>query len=154
MKIRKIANYSTEVSSDSLPIGSIISFSSNSIPSNYLLCNGSAVSRKQYKQLFDIIGITYGAGDGSTTFNLPDLKGKVITGLNSEDEDFNILGKIGGEKTHKLKIEELPIASFKASGSSGDWTFVGVSSTKPHNNLQPYIVTNYIIKAFDDINVN
>lgn len=179
MKIRKIANYSTGISSDSLPIGSIIPFSSNSIPSNYLLCDGSAISRKQYKQLFDIIGVTYGAGDGSTTFNLPDLKGKVITGLNSEDEDFNTLGKIGGEKEHTLTIDEMPkhnhgLAGYRATtadataqdkrprmysqGSGSGWDggnsvqFKG--GDQPHNNLQPYIVTNYIIKAFDDINVN
>lgn len=178
MKIRKIANYSTGVSSDSLPIGSIISFSSNSIPSNYLLCDGSAVSREQYKQLFDIIGVTYGAGDGNTTFNLPDLKGKVITGLNSEDTEFNTIGKTGGEKEHKLTVDEMPShrhgnpVAVNNGGNAGQYRSLFATNTdfwskndshnatastggdQAHNNLQPYIVTNYIIKAFDDINVN
>lgn len=60
--------------------GSIIYFASSSQPEGYLKANGAAVSRTTYANLFAIIGTTYGAGDGSTTFNLPDLRGEFIRG--------------------------------------------------------------------------
>ena len=85
---------------DAVPVGTILSYGSSSAPTGYLNCDGSAVSRTIYADLFTIIGTSYGAGDGSTTFNLPNLKGKVPVGLNSSDSDFNSLGKSGGNKTH------------------------------------------------------
>lgn len=63
--------------------GMIFAFAGNSIPSGFLLCDGSKVSRTTYKKLFDVIGTTYGAGDGSTTFNLPNLTDKFIQGSNT-----------------------------------------------------------------------
>lgn len=63
-----------------VPIGSVIAFAANSAPSGYLLCNGAAVSRTTYAELFAIIGTTYGTGDGSTTFALPNLTDKFIQG--------------------------------------------------------------------------
>ena len=62
------------------PVGTVIAFAANSAPSGYLLCNGAAVSRATYKHLFNAIGTTYGAGDGSTTFNLPNLTDRFIQG--------------------------------------------------------------------------
>nr|DAP78638.1 MAG TPA: tail collar fiber protein [Caudoviricetes sp.] len=62
------------------PTGSIIAFAGNTLPDSYLLCDGSKVSRTTYKKLFDVIGTTYGKGDGSTTFNLPNLTNKFIQG--------------------------------------------------------------------------
>lgn len=62
------------------PIGTIFAFAGNNIPSGYLPCNGSAISRTTYADLFAVIGTTYGAGDGSTTFNLPNLTDKFIQG--------------------------------------------------------------------------
>lgn len=62
------------------PIGTVIAFAGNSAPSGYLICNGAAVSRTTYANLFTIIGTTYGEGDGSTTFNLPNLTNKFIMG--------------------------------------------------------------------------
>ena len=58
---------------DTLPIGTIIPFSGNTVPTGYLACNGAAVRRTTYADLFAVIGTTYGSGDGSTTFNLPNL---------------------------------------------------------------------------------
>lgn len=60
--------------------GTIIAFAGNNIPSGYLPCNGGAISRTTYADLFAVIGTTYGAGDGSTTFNLPNLTDKFIQG--------------------------------------------------------------------------
>lgn len=65
-------------------IGSISMFSGSSIPAGYLLCDGSALNREVYAELFDAIGTTWGEGDGSTTFNLPDLTDKTVWGGDSE----------------------------------------------------------------------
>jgi microcystin-dependent protein len=66
------------------PTGSIIAFAgNNTLPDGYLLCDGSKVSRTTYKKLFDVIGTTYGEGDGSATFNLPNLTDKFIQGSNT-----------------------------------------------------------------------
>lgn len=65
-------------------IGSIALFSGSSIPTGYLLCDGSALSRTVYAELFDAIGTAWGEGDGSTTFNLPDLTDKTVWGGDSE----------------------------------------------------------------------
>lgn len=62
-----------QVAGDTLPVGAIVPFGSNVIPENWLLCDGSAISRTEYALLFSIIGTTYGQGDGSTTFNIPNL---------------------------------------------------------------------------------
>lgn len=62
------------------PIGSIIAWTSSSLPYGYLECDGSAVSRATYAQLFAVISTTFGVGDGSTTFNIPDLRGRILAG--------------------------------------------------------------------------
>lgn len=154
------------VSGDTLPIGAIMPFGSDTIPDNWLLCNGQAISRTTYQDLFNTIGITYGSGDGFTTFNLPDLQGKIPVGLDENDTDFDTLGNTGGEKEHTLTINEMPShthkyhanLAFTGSGSDGTGLKQGsdlrpndtIDSTgggQPHNILQPYIVQNYIIKA-------
>lgn len=63
--------------------GMIFAFAGNTLPDGYLLCDGSQVSRTTYKKLFDVIGTTYGEGDGSATFNLPNLTDKFIQGSNT-----------------------------------------------------------------------
>lgn len=60
--------------------GMIFAFAGNTIPSGFLLCDGSKVSRTTYKKLFNVIGTTYGAGDGSTTFTLPNLIDRFLEG--------------------------------------------------------------------------
>ena len=85
---------------DTLPIGAVVEFPSDNIPDNWLLCNGQAVSRTDYAELFAAIGTTWGAGNGSTTFNLPTKEGLVTVGKKTSDSDFNTLGKTGGKKTH------------------------------------------------------
>ena len=158
--------------SDTLPIGTIVPYGSNDIPANWLLCDGRAVSRTTYANLFSVIGTTFGEGDGTTTFNLPDFRGKVPVGLDSEDTDFDTLGKTGGEKEHTLTISEMPshTHSYNFSTSSSDWASriplgsnAGVGTTgssisptggdEAHNNMQPYQIVNYIIKSAMSVGV-
>lgn len=63
-----------------LPAGTIVPFAGNVVPEGFLICNGAAVSRTTYASLFAAIGTLYGAGDGSTTFNLPDARDRVLQG--------------------------------------------------------------------------
>ena len=79
-------------------------FAGSSAPSGWLICNGQAVSRTTYAALFAVIGTTYGAGDGSTTFNIPNLVNKTVRGSNS-------LGKTGGADTVTLSTAQMPAHS-------------------------------------------
>jgi microcystin-dependent protein len=65
------------------PAGAIEHFAMNSVPTGYLAANGAAVSRSTYSALFSAIGTTFGAGDGSTTFNVPDLRGQFVRGMDN-----------------------------------------------------------------------
>lgn len=81
--ISNILNGISELETRVTPTGTIYAFAGNNIPSGYLPCNGGAISRKTYADLFAVIGTTYGDGDGSTTFNLPNLTDKFIQGSNT-----------------------------------------------------------------------
>jgi len=84
------------------PAGAIIQYAGSSAPTGWLLADGSAVSRTTYATLFTAISTTYGVGDGSTTFNVPNLKGKIPVGRDSADVSFDVLGETGGAKTVSL----------------------------------------------------
>ena len=152
---------------DDLPIGAQFAYSSaTNIPEGCLVCDGSAVSRTDYSELFAVIGTTYGEGDGSTTFNLPDKRGRVSVGLDTTQTEFNTLGKHIGEKTHILTIDEMPnhdhyitaadqAATGNQIGSPRPYSPSGANNRKtepvggnqPHNNIQPTEVDIWLIKA-------
>lgn len=95
--------------------GMLIIYAGSSAPTGWLLCDGSPISRSTYPALFAVIGTTYGAGDGSTTFNIPDLRGRVVAGVdNMGGSDAgrldwaNTLGTVGGTQTHTLTTAEMP----------------------------------------------
>lgn len=91
------------------PPGTVNMFAGASAPTGYLLCNGAAVSRTTYADLFAAIGTTYGAGNGTSTFNVPNVKGRVPVGLDSAQTEFDTLGETGGSKTHTLTTAEMPV---------------------------------------------
>lgn len=145
-----------------IPSGTISPYAGATAPSLWLLCDGTAVSRTTYAALFAVCSTTYGAGNGTTTFNLPDLKGRVPVGK-STDTEFDVLGETGGEKTHVLTEAELAAhthtVGYKIGNSGSGANFSGFNeannatvnsgstgSNTAHNNLQPYITLNYIIK--------
>ena len=87
-----------------IPPGAIMAFATNSTPKGWLLCNGTAVSRTDYAELFAAIGTTYGSGNGSTTFNLPNLQGKMPLGNSSTHP----LAQTGGSETVTLTTAQMP----------------------------------------------
>jgi microcystin-dependent protein len=92
-----------------IPSGSIWDFAGTSAPTGWLICDGSAVSRTTYATLFGIIDTTYGAGNGSTTFNLPDARGRTSIGVGQGSSLTNrLLAGTGGEETHILTSGEMP----------------------------------------------
>lgn len=94
------------VTESSIPAGTMVQWGGSTAPTNWLLCDGTAVSRTTYATLFAAIGTSYGVGDGSTTFNLPDLRGRVPVGKDAGT--FATLGATGGAETHTLSINEMP----------------------------------------------
>lgn len=157
---------------DTLPIGSMLPYGNVNPPANWLVCDGSAVSRTTYADLFSIIGTTYGEGDGSTTFNLPNKKGRVSAGYDATNSQFNALGKHIGEEKHTMTIEELVshnhITEYQGNYGQAD-AFHGVATnsgadggdvrtkttggSQPFNVIQPTEVDQWIIKAFQSAGV-
>lgn len=157
------------------PTGMVAAIAGNAAPSGWLLCNGQAVSRTTYAPLYAVLGTMYGAGDGSTTFNLPDLRGRVLLGAGQGVGLTNrALGATGGAEAHALSIPELPAhnhrdptANNPAVPNGGlyelptlyseraypdfDYVYAAPTSStggnQAHNNMQPFTVLNYIIRT-------
>ena len=164
-----------------VPAGAVMPFAGSTEPAGWLLCYGQTVSRTVYAQLFAAIGTTYGSGDGSTTFALPDLRGRVVAGQDDMGGtsanrltnpaattggiDGDVLGGTGGSETHTLTTAQMPSHTHQQHGNFGSYSGsaflygtnwygaangAATSSTgsdAAHNNVQPTIILNYIIKA-------
>jgi microcystin-dependent protein len=95
-----------------MPTGALTQYAGTTAPAGWLLCDGSAVSRATYGALFGVVGTTYGAGDGSSTFNVPDLRSRAPIGAGQGSGLSNrVLGTSGGEETHLLVTAEMPAHS-------------------------------------------
>ena len=162
-----------------VPAGGVIPFAGSTAPAGWLLCFGQAVSRSQYGELFAVLGTSYGSGDGSTTFNLPDLRGRVVAGVDNMGGTAasrltsttitgggDAVGEVGGSQTHTLTTSEMPSHTHPVTVANSG-TFTGIIGTgghggtvlgwtgnatatgggAAHNNVQPTMVLNYIIKA-------
>jgi microcystin-dependent protein len=147
------------------PAGVVLPFAGSTAPTGWLLCFGQTVSRTTYAALFTALGTSYGAGDGSTTFALPDLRGRVAGGKDNMGGsaasrlttagggvDGATLGASGGAQTHTLTNAQLPTSVIGTGGSTiargstvSDLQTVG--NGQAHNNTQPTIILNYIIKT-------
>jgi len=186
---------SSGVPSVIMPLGTIVQTALPAAPTGWLLCQGQTISRVTYALLFSVMGTLYGQGDGSTTFLLPDLRGRVPVGQTASGT-FSSLNNAGGAETHTLTTDQMPshthiqdshnhtqnshlhnqsgqtIANFTGYGQNSaingnavtpsGLTFTGsaiatnqatiatnqnAGSGQAHNNLQPYIVLNYMIKV-------
>lgn len=175
---------------DLMPVGAGMDFWGSTLPSSrFMWAYGQAISRTTYASLFALIGTTYGAGDGSTTFNIPDKRGRVSAGkddmggtsanrLTNQSGGLNgdVLGATGGAENHTLITSQLPTHSHATIASAagfdgnivtgGSWQGAAslsqggaafrvasnpstgtAGSDTPHNNVQPTIICNYIIKV-------
>lgn len=148
-----------------VPTGTVLPFAGSVAPAGWALCDGGAVSRTTEAALFAAIGTTYGAGDGSTTFNLPDARGRALVGAGQATGLSNrALGTAGGEEAHVLTVAEMPshqhtysraTAPSKLSACSsacghfydyGSANSGAVGGDAAHNTMPPFLVVNYIIK--------
>jgi microcystin-dependent protein len=156
-------------------VGEVRAIAHATVDTGWLLCDGSAISRVTYTNLFSRLGTLYGIGDGSTTFNLPDYRGYMLVGklgttpttlttISTNALNGNLANTLGakmGKDTHTLSVGEL--AQFSVSdvltyrpaggalenavaGENYDLTSRNIGQNLPHNNLPPVAVVNYIIK--------
>lgn len=158
-----------------VPAGIVTAYAGSVAPTGYLLCAGQAVSRVTYAALFAAISTAFGSGDGSTTFNLPDLRGRFPLGLDGMNgssanrvtsastggSGSNTRGATGGSEIHFLSISEMPAHQHlyadpatggggvdSVNGSGGGLANSGaVGGSTAHNNMPPWQAMNYIIKT-------
>lgn len=157
-----------------VPPGILSPYAGGTTPTGWILCNGQAVSRSVFSALFTAIGTLFGVGNGTTTFNVPDMRGRVPLGLDNLGgssanrvvaTQADTMGQNAGEENHTLTTTEMPSHSHDIqTGNSnpqarqvmaaGDNSLVTVGSGivkntgggATHNNMQPYISVSYIIK--------
>jgi len=133
-----------------IPLGCILPYSAAtaSAPTGFAFCNGQAVNRTTFAELYALVGDQYGAGDGTTTFNLPDLRGRAVAGRDN----------MGGTAANRVTTAGSGINGVSMGASGGSSVFAGtttvttsgavtVLTSASNNNMQPTIILNYIIKT-------
>jgi microcystin-dependent protein len=121
-----------------VPIGLVVDLAGPTVPAGWFLCYGQTISRTDYSELWDAIGDAWGDGDGSTTFNLPDLRGRVTfgkddmggssAGRNQADYNGDDLGNDGGDQDRSITIGRMPSHDHGFSGTTS-----GVSANHNHS---------------------
>ncbi len=154
------------IGTSGIPTGTLITHGGGATPVGYLVADGAAVSRTTYAALYAQIGALHGAGDGSTTFNLPNGSGRTFIGAGAGSGlTVRTVGQTGGAETHTLSIAELPPHSHALSignvGTTTDTAPVSGSDDiapetgatgltgglSPHNNMQPWFAGVWLIKT-------
>ena len=139
---------------DGVPTGTMVAYGGATAPSNWLLCYGQAVSRTTYSDLFGIISTSYGVGDGSTTFNLPDMRGRVPLGKDNMGgasanrvvaASADSVGGTGGRSTQYNHSHNSAASAAGAGFTAYNSTTITDDTTDA--NIQPYQTHNYIIKT-------
>lgn len=110
-----------------LPIGCGCDYFGTTAPENYMFADGSAISRTEYSELFAVIGTTFGIGDGSTTFNLPDRRTATSVMYKQGDTTFGTLGATVGDNTHTLTISEMPAHAHRLADTT-KYAATGINS--------------------------
>lgn len=137
----------------------------------WMIADGAAISRTDFAEAFALWGTTYGGGNGSTTFNLPNTRGRVVVGYDSAQGEFDGVGKTGGAKTVTLSVNQMPAHThlserhqyFTPDGWAAGRSLLPVMDTngafpvinagksaggdEAHPNLQPYIVGRVMVKV-------
>jgi microcystin-dependent protein len=157
-------------------IGEIRMFGGNYAPVGWALCNGQLLPISEYDALFTLIGTTYG-GDGTETFALPDLRGRIPV---HEGAGY-VLGEVGGAEQITLSVSQVPPHNHPLLGSTDNATttsptgnvpgtsaevtvfpygtdnppttlatqsITAVGGSQPHDNFQPYLCVNFIVSLF------
>lgn len=141
-----------------MPTSTILPYAGSPAPTGYLLCDGAAISRTTYSDLFGLVGTTYGVGDGSTTFNIPDLRGRVIAGLDNMGGSaagrltgLTNLGDNTGSATGSHNHTATTTTVTVREPGGGDGTRTPLNSVSVDSNtidiVQPTMTLNYIIKT-------
>ena len=152
-----------------VPIASIHAFATQTVPADYLICDGSAVSRAEYAELFAALGTVWGEGDGSTTFNIPDLRGEFLRGFDDgrgvdagrvfaseqegafqEHQHKNGMAEDGTNLfVYGASQDDLPgAATGTTDGDGPPITYQGLTSIEGGNETRPRnVAVTYAIKA-------
>lgn len=163
-EIKQVVNH------NDTPIGSGYEYFGTTLPDNYVWADGSAISRTDYSELFEVIGTAYGEGDGATTFNVPDLRRRyplMSSGTNNDNDKIGATG--GSEGLYAMANPRGDGLNYKNAGRSfitdywvDGWSgtskgtggrensnagIVVVGTTDPSTSREPYVICNYIIRA-------
>jgi len=156
----------TAARSDVLPVGVPLPWLTGTPPSGFILMDGSNVSRTTYAPLFALWGTTYGVGDGTTTFGLPDWRGRSLIGAGLgvySGATTHALGQTIGEETHTLTVAETPSHAHSYPNTAGTGGGANIAEGAPnagtgtnmnttggggaHNTYHPVFATNWIVRA-------
>ncbi len=161
----------TDLVASGVNVGDLKATAKSTAPTGWLICDGSAVSRTTYATLFTAISTTYGVGDNSTTFNLPDGVGRVLIGAGTGTATAataHARGDESGDETHTLTTQELATHAHAVANGTGvvnsaagseyvttagnkgnavNVTTANSGSGQAHTIMQPFFVANWIIKT-------
>lgn len=140
-------------------IGEIFMFGAQPPPAGCVEAGGQELDRVKYADLFRVYGVAYGDGDGSTTFNVPDIRGRVVAGPNtmgggtasrlnggSGGVSGATVGSTGGEESHTLTaIEVPPLQGPNVDSGNIEMGVTADDAQQPHNNVQPTIIIPFVI---------